>query len=86
VSANVAYNLPVFEQTSGKNIVNIEVKERATDKDDNLPSMAVCFLTGRETLWELGKKYCVPIKQIKEMNQLSSDEIKEGEKILIVRG
>ena len=86
VSANVAYNLLVSEQTSGKNIVNIEVKERATDKDDNLPSMAVCFLTGRETLWELGKKYCVPIKQIKEMNQLSSDEIKEGEKILIVRG
>ena len=86
VSANIAYNLLVFEQTSGKNIVNIEVKERAADKNDHLPSMAVCFLSGRETLWELGKKYCVPIKQIKEMNQLSSDEIKEGEKILIVRG
>ena len=86
VSANIAYNLLVFEQITAKNIVNVEVKERVADKCNNLPSMAVCFVTGRETLWELGKKYCVPIKQIKEMNQLSSDEIRDGEKILIVRG
>lgn len=86
VSADIAYNLLVFEQVTGKNIVNVEVKERLADKGDNLPSMAVCFATGRETLWELGKKYCVPINRIKEMNQISSDGIREGEKILIVRG
>lgn len=86
VNAGIVYNLLVFEQISGKNIVNVEVNERDADKGDNLPSMAVCFANGRETLWELGKKYCVPIKQIKEMNQLSGDEIREGERILIVRG
>ena len=84
--ANIAYNVLVFEKMAGRNIVDVDVREMDMEKCNNLPSMAVCFATQKDTLWEMGKKYCVPIKQIKEMNHLASDEIKEGEKILIVRG
>lgn len=86
VSSNIVYNLLVFENKMGKNIVDVDVKERDTNIVNQLPSMAVCFVTGGETLWNLGKKYFVPINQIREVNQLTQDELKEGDKILIVRG
>lgn len=86
IKANVAYEILIFEETQGRNIVDVDVKEMDMEKCNNLPSMAVCFANRGDTLWEMGKKYCVPIRQIKEMNNLMGDEIKEGEKVLIVRG
>ncbi len=86
VVADVNYNLLIFEKMPGKNMVAVETKEMDAERCSNLPAMAVCFASSDDTLWEMGKRYSVPIRQIKEMNQLSSDELKEGEKILIVRG
>lgn len=84
--ANIAYDVLVFEKMEGRNIVDVDAREMDMEKCNNLPSMAICFASQKDTLWEMGKKYCVPIRQIKEMNHLTSDEIKDGEKILIVRG
>ncbi len=84
--ANVTYDVLMFEEMEGRNIVDVDAKEMNAEKYNDLPSMAVYFATQGDTLWEMGKKYCVPIRQIKEMNHMTSDEIKDGEKILIVRG
>lgn len=86
VKADVTYNALVFENQAGRNIVDIDISEMDMEKYNSLPSMAICFVKQGDTLWDMGKKYCVPIKQIREMNQISSDEMKAGEKILIVRG
>lgn len=86
VAGNIGYSLLVFENVAGKNIVNVDVKERDTNKLNQMPSMAVCFVSSGDTLWSLGKKYCVPTGQIREMNHLLQDEVNEGDKILIVRG
>ncbi len=84
--ANVSYNLLMFENVAGRNITGVEVREMDIEKCNNLPSMAICFASKNDTLWDMGKKYYVPLMQIRQVNQLSSDEIKEGDKILIVRG
>lgn len=84
--ANVAYDMLTFEKMAGRNITNIAVSEMDMEKCNNLPSMAIYFAKQGDTLWEMGKKYCVPIRQIREMNHLTSDEMKAGDKVLIVRG
>lgn len=86
VNACVDYDSLVFEKITGRNITNVTVKEMDTEKCNKLPSMAVCFAKQGDTLWEMGKKYCVTRKQIRDMNNLSSDELTEGDKILVVRG
>lgn len=84
--ANIFYHLLAFETVSTKNIKKVESREMDVEKCNHLPSMAIYFAKSEDTLWEMGKKYCVPIKQIKEMNQMTSDEMKAGDRILIVRG
>lgn len=86
VKAAIAYDVLVFEKMEGRNITAIDVKEMDMEKCNNLPSMAIYFAKPGDTLWEMGKKYCVPIKLIKDMNHMSSDEMKAGDKVLIVRG
>ncbi|MBR2401634.1 MAG: LysM peptidoglycan-binding domain-containing protein, partial [Lachnospiraceae bacterium] len=38
-----------------------------------------------DTLWQIGKKYYVPVERIKELNGLTTDEIMPGDKLLIVK-
>ena len=39
-----------------------------------------------ESLWDIGKRYYVPVSLIQQTNNLSGDEVKAGDKILIVKG
>ncbi len=86
VKANVTYHILVFEKVSGQNIDSIDAKEMDMEKYNSLPSMAIYFAKPGDTLWEMGKKYCVPMAQIRELNNLTQNDIKPGEKVLIVRG
>ena len=47
--------------------------------------MAVYRAMEEEGLWEVGKRYFVPIENIKRINQLENDAVKSGQKILLVR-
>lgn len=86
IKAVVSYDMLVFETVEGRNIKDVKVDEIDMEKYNQLPSMAVCFAKSGDTLWNMGKKYRVPVKQIMEMNHISGDEVKTGEGILIVRG
>ena len=64
---------------------SIEVKELSQEKRKELPTMAVYRAMEEEGLWEVGKRYFVPIENIKRINQLENDAVKSGQKILLVR-
>ena len=45
------------------------------------------YLAGEgETLWDICKKYDVPMDGMREMNNLTQDEIRPGDQLLIVKG
>ena len=51
-----------------------------------LPGIVVYIAQDGDSLWSIGKKYYVPVARIKEMNDLASEEVKRGDKILVVKG
>ena len=51
-----------------------------------LPGIAVYMVRDGESLWDIGKRYYVPVSALRQTNGLSEDEVKAGDKILIVRG
>ena len=63
----------------------IEIGELDIQKLEKLPGFAIYFVKKGDTLWQIGKKYYVSVEKIKEMNQLTSDEIKPGDRLLIVK-
>ena len=47
--------------------------------------MSVYFARENENIWEVGKKYQVPLNIIRDINQLSEDTLHDGQKIMIVK-
>lgn len=86
VKAVVRVHAIVFCEHREDMITDIQVQELDMNKVKNLPSMAIYVAGKDDSLWQIGKKYYVSVKRIKEINGLSGDELKEGDKLLIVKG
>lgn len=66
-------------------LTEIKISELDSSKIEKLPGFAIYFVNEGDTLWQIGRKYYVSVEKIKEINQLTSDEIKAGDKLLIVK-
>lgn len=86
VKAVVRVHAIVFCEHTEDMITDIQVEDLDMNKVKNLPSMAIYVAGKGDSLWQIGKKYYVSVKRIKELNGLSGDDLKEGDKLLIVKG
>lgn len=85
VKAFVNVSLIVFEEMKEEIICALDEKELDAKKMKNLPSMAIYVVQENDSLWDIGKKYYVPVRRIKELNGLTQDECRPFEKLLIVK-
>lgn len=69
-----------------KIVEHIMVSEPDAEKLAALPGIAVYMVKDGESLWDIGKKYYVTVSALRQMNELGSEEVKTGDKILIVKG
>lgn len=85
VKAVLDFRAMVFNLLEEDVITELQEEELDQDKLNNLPGIAAYIAKEGDTLWQIGKKYYVPVAQIREMNNLSSDELKAGDKLLVVK-
>lgn len=76
----------VYRKQQERIIEQIQVSEPDAEKLAALPGIAVYMVKEGESLWDIGKRYYVTIDALKQMNDLSGDEVKAGDKILVVKG
>lgn len=86
IKAVLTFDILVFTSRRTNLITDIKVEELDMNKISELPGMVIYIAGAGDTLWDIGKKYYVPIAQLKEVNELVSEEIKTGDKILVVKG
>lgn len=80
------FKATVFRNLPCRLISSLKISPLDMDKVNNLPSMVMFVAGPDDNLWNIGKRYYVPVESIKEVNELSSDEINPGDKLLIVKG
>lgn len=85
VKAVLCFFTMVFKNVSADLIGDIQVSEPDSVKMGNLPSMVIYVVKEGDNLWNIGKRYYVPVNRLRELNQLSSDELQIGQKLLIVK-
>ena len=51
-----------------------------------LPSAVIYIAAPGDDLWSIGRKYHMPVKTVRELNALESDELRPGQKVLLVKG
>ena len=75
----------IYEPHKERIIDDVRVAELDMSKLNELPGIAIYRVQNGESLWDIGKKYYVPISQLQEINQLSDSQVSPGNKILIVK-
>ena len=76
----------VFRHTPQMMISDICISELDSAKVEELPGMVVYVVQPEDNLWNIGKKYYVSVDNIMSVNELTSEEVKPGDKLLIVKG
>ena len=84
VRAILSYQLMVYQVIAEPLLVEMKRTENEIS-DKALPVMSVYFARENENIWEVGKKYQVPLNVIRDINQLSEDTLHDGQKIMIVK-
>ena len=64
---------------------NVKVKPYEEEVVNSSPGMVVYISAQKENIWNVGKRYHISRESIREINQLSGDEIQKGQKILLVK-
>lgn len=83
VKSVISFRTTVFRNVPVQMITDVTVTELDHVKMNTLPGIVVYFVKEGDNLWNIGKKYYVPVDRIREMNGLKDDELKLGQKLLI---
>lgn len=75
----------IYRKWVEKIIEQVTATELDGEKMSALPGIAVYMVRDGESLWDIGKRYYVPVAGLMQMNNLASDEVKAGDRILIVK-
>lgn len=76
----------VFRNMPQNLISDIKITDLDMAKIGDLPGMVAYIVQPGDNLWNIGKQYYVPVEKIKAVNELTGDEIRPGDKLLIVKG
>ena len=86
VKAVLSFSTAVFQALPVELISQVSVAPLDTGKMSNLPGMVVYMVKDGDNLWNIGKKYYTPVDTLRRLNGLESDELKAGQKLLVVKG
>ena len=83
--AVLTLHLMLYGEAQEEILTDLKITELDSSKLEKLPGFAIYFVKEGDTLWQIGRKYYVSVDKIKEVNQLTSEDITPGDKLLIVK-
>lgn len=86
VKAVLSFSTVVFKNVPVELISQVNVGELDSGRMSGLPGMVIYIVKDGDNLWNIGKKYYMPVNALRELNALESDELTAGQKLLIVKG
>lgn len=85
VKCVILFRADVLQTWREELVEQLNLSEPDMEKQSALPGIAVYRIKEGESLWDIGKRYYVPISTLMQTNNLTSEEVRPGDKILIVK-
>lgn len=85
VKMNLLLEVQPREERRREYLDNVELQELSSQERNKLPTMAVYCAMEEETIWEIGKKYYISLDSIRNVNELETDIVGYGQKLLLIR-
>ncbi|WMJ85287.1 DUF3794 and LysM peptidoglycan-binding domain-containing protein [Anaerocolumna sp. MB42-C2] len=85
VKAGIGLNAIVFDSITEPVITDIEAYDLDYEKIQNMPSIVGYIVKNQDSLWNIAKKYYTTVDRIRELNGLEDNNIKIGDKLIIMK-
>lgn len=85
IKAAIVFDVLVLEPREERILTDVTVVPISMEKMEQLPGMLGYIVQPHDTLWSVAKKFYASIDLLKEINGLTSDELKPGDRLLIVK-
>lgn len=85
VKVTINLNALVVQKQSEDIIIQIDEEELDLMKLQELPGMVGYVVQANDSLWDIAKQFYTTIEQIKTINDLTSDEIRAGDRLIIMK-
>ena len=85
VRAAISLHLFIVHPDHQRCISGMEEKEYEIEKMEAIPGITGYIVQGDETLWDIAKQYYLTPQQIMEMNELTSDQLKKGTCLILMK-
>lgn len=85
VRAVPVFRVTAFRQKEQDLVGAVKTSPLDVKKLGSLPGMVVYVVKPGDSLWSIGKKYYVSVDRLKQLNNLTSEVLQPGQKLLIVK-
>ena len=85
VKATICLEAIVFDEIKQDLILSVEELEPLDELRKRLPSIVGYIVKRDDTLWNIAKAFYTTVDEIKELNELDSDRVSEGQKLIICK-
>lgn len=85
VRSELIFNTIVFERQTAEVIANILKQPVDFKKLEKMPDIVGYIVRPGDSLWSLSKQYATTCRKIMQMNDLETEEIRVGQKLVIMR-
>ena len=86
VKAVLRFSTVVLAKEPVKVIEDVKLLDMDREKMKNLPGMVIYVVKPGDSLWSIGKKYHASVESLKQWNGLEGDDLKVGQKLLVLKG
>ncbi|MFI3237743.1 MAG: DUF3794 domain-containing protein [Lachnospiraceae bacterium] len=73
-------------EKSIESVSNVIAQDLDLEAYAAIPSMSVCFVDETMPLWEIGKAHYMAVSDIRKINEINTDEMRERKQVLLVKG
>ena len=85
IKAQVNLGISIFARTKVDVITDMTVSQIDYEKKASLPGIVGYIVKKGDTIWSIARKYYATTESIRSVNNLESDYLKEGDRIIIVK-
>lgn len=85
IKAEVSLDVLAFTNERTRVVLDMEVKPINLERKKALPGVIGYVVKKDDTLWSIAKQYYTTVAQIKSMNELDSDYVVPGDRIVILK-
>lgn len=84
-NATINIHILLLEEKKECIIEHAEVSDIVKQQAKSLPCIVIYMVKEGDSLWQIGKEYLISVDEIKQLNDLSKDEIQPGERLLLMK-